>query len=54
MKKAALFIFAAMLAGTFSAAVQADVSRTEEFPEAGITLNFTPEFEETKGVIIPF
>ena len=36
------------------AGTDADDSRSEEFPEAGIILNFTPEFEETKGVIVPY
>ena len=53
MKKATLFVCAALLAGTVSVTAHADAARSEEFPEAGITLNFTPEFEETKGVIVP-
>ena len=52
MKKATLFVCAALLAGTVSVTAHADAARSEEFPEAGITLNFTPEFEETKGVIV--
>ena len=53
MKKPALFLCAALLAGTLSCAAYADSSRSEEFPNTGITLNFTPEFEAAKGVIIP-
>ena len=44
----------ALLACTLSFTVHAGTSRSEEFPASGITLNFTPEFEETKGVIIPY
>ena len=53
MRKAALLTCGALFAGMFSVAAHADAARSEKFPEAGITLNFTPEFEETKGVIIP-
>ncbi len=31
-----------------------NASRSEDFPIAGITLNFTSEFENTKGVIVPY
>ena len=56
MKKAALFTCTAVLFCMFSAAAFADAKApgSEQFPGAGITLNFTPEFEDTKGVIVPY
>ena len=54
MKKAALFAFAVLSTCMLSSAAYADAPRSEKFPDAGITLNFTPEFEETKGVIVPY
>ena len=52
--KTTLIICAALLAGTLYVTAYADAARSEEFPAAGITLKFTPEFEETKGVIVPY
>ncbi len=54
MRKIVVSACAVLTAGMLSAAVYADTPRSEEFPNAAITLNFTPEFENTKGVIIPY
>ena len=58
MKKTAILVCAlvcvAMTAGTLFFTAHADAHRSEKFPEASITLNFTREFENTKCVIVPY
>ena len=53
MKKTALFIGTALLAGMLFVTTHAYAAENKKFPAVGITLNFTPEFEETKGTVVP-